>query len=132
MRNIVLGVAVPLAALVAGASLVPLPAVADTVSRSTVRATGSLAIRSGPGSRYPAIGMLADGARVHLTECTPRQLWCRIVNPGGPEGWVRASYLVGSPAKLQVTPNSPFLNDHDFFWPNEIYDPAHPIDDPEE
>jgi uncharacterized protein YraI len=131
IRKLALGLALPLAAMLAGAVVAPLPAAADTVSRSTARATGTLPIRSGPGIRYTTIGYLPDGAAVHLRECTPRQLWCLIVNPDGPDGWVRASYLVGSPAKMQVTPQSPFLDD-DFFWPNSIYDSEHPNEDPEE
>ena len=124
-----LALVLPVLALLGGALLAP-PAMADTVSSSTARATGRLPIHAGPGSRYATIGFLPNGARVHLHQCTPRGIWCEIVNPDGPDGWVLASYLVGSPAKMQVTPFNPFADSP--FWPNEFYDPQHPVEDPEE
>lgn len=80
---------------------------AEAASRSTARASGDIPVRSGPGSGYRVIGELADGTRVRLERCTREQLWCLILDPrsGQPAGWVRGSYLVGSGAKLEVTPH---------------------------
>jgi uncharacterized protein YraI len=103
--------ALPLAALLAGATLAPLPAAAETVSHSTARATGNLPIYSGAGRQYDLVGVLPDGEAVHLYECTPRGTWCRIANPYGRDGWVLASFLVGSPAKNQVTPPTSLFDD---------------------
>jgi hypothetical protein len=39
-----------------------------------------------------------------LSRCTRESIWCRIVYEDGPDGWVLGSYLVGSAAKMRVTP----------------------------
>lgn len=80
-----------------------LPAAA--ASQNTARATGNLPIRTGPGSGYAVIGTLKSGSRVHLERCTRESNWCLFVDDDGDAvGWVRGSYLVGSAAKLEVTP----------------------------
>ncbi|RYE87343.1 MAG: SH3 domain-containing protein [Hyphomicrobiales bacterium] len=68
------------------------------------RATGNLPIHSGPGQSYRVIGTLPDGVSVGLSRCTRQSRWCRIVYDDGPNGWVLGSYLVGSAAKMHVTP----------------------------
>lgn len=77
---------------------------AEAASRSTVRASGNVPLRDGPGARYDIIGKLANGTRVHLERCTRESNWCLVLIDGEPAGWARGSYLVGSGAKLQVTP----------------------------
>lgn len=119
-RSLSLVAAVALAALPVAAALAPLPAIA--ASKNTARATGDLPIRSGPGTRYAVIGTLKDGARVHLEECTRSQNWCLFVDrTGKPVGWVRASYLVGSPAKLEVTPSRLFDKPFGLFHRNRPF-----------
>lgn len=132
-RSLSLLVALAIAALPVAAALAPLPAFA--ASKNTARATGDLPIRSGPGTRYAVIGTLKNGARVHLERCTRTQNWCLFVDKAGePVGWVRGSYLVGSPAKLEATPSRlfdepfglfprprPFDRDHDD-WPDGFDD----------
>lgn len=106
-------VALVLAAIAASA-MAPVPAVA--ASKSTARASADLPIRSGPGTRYAIIGTLHKDARVHLEICTYSQNWCLFVDSDGDEvGWVRGSYLVGSPAKNQVTPSRLFDDDWGLF-----------------
>lgn len=99
-----------------------LPAVA--ASNNTARASGNIPIRSGPGSGYEIIGTLKNGSRVHLERCTRESNWCLFVDEDDdPVGWVRGSYLVGSAAKLEVTPQKfvgfdvmdPLGNGH---WPH--------------
>lgn len=88
-------------------------AIATPTFAAEARATGNLPIRSGPGDYYRAIGTLPDGVRVGLSRCTRESVWCKIIYDDGPDGWVRGSYLVGSAAKMRVTPpefTSPFLN----------------------
>lgn len=92
-----------LIALCALALLAPLPALAE--SRATARASGDVPLRAGPGAFYGIVGRLADGTRVHLERCTVTQNWCLVLVEGEPAGWARGSYLVGSPAKLEVTPH---------------------------
>ena len=105
------------AGVLLAAGLLTLPALA--ASSSTARASGDIPIRSGPGGAFRIIGTLPDDTRVHLRRCTSESRWCLIIFDHGPDGWVRGSYLVGSPAKLQVTPHK-FLT----------FDPLDPIPDP--
>ena len=95
---------------------------APALAQSTARATGDLAIRLGPGSGYTAIGTLPDGASVPLRYCTRNSEWCLIDNPGGPDGWVRGSYLVGMSAKVGATPPEflvPFPSLRSPFWDDD-------------
>jgi len=92
------------ATLVAGLAVTTLPAAA--ISKSTARASGDIPVRSGPGTRYAIIGKLKNGTAVHLDRCTRESNWCLFVDSDGdPVGWVRGSSIVGSAAKLQVTPH---------------------------
>ena len=62
-------------------------------------------VHTGPGNRYRVIDKLRDQERVRLAECTRQSRWCRVIQlDGGPSGWVPGSYLIGSPAKVEVTP----------------------------
>ena len=111
--------ALVIAALTATA-LAPLPAVA--ASTSTARASADLPIRSGPGTRYSVIGTLKKNAAVYLETCTRSQNWCLFLDRDGDEvGWVRGSYLVGSPAKNQVTPKRLFDDDWGLFPRNRLF-----------
>ena len=86
--------------------LIALAALATpAAAASTARASGILAVHSGPGGYYPTIDKLAKNERVKLDSCTRHARWCHAVQlDGGPSGWVEGSYLVGSPAKNAVTP----------------------------
>lgn len=107
------------ALLLAAALALFLPiAAAGAASKSTARASGDIPVRSGPGGGYRVIGELANGSRVHLQRCTYESNWCLFLDEDGdPVGWVRGSYLVGSAAKLEVTPHK-FLG----------FDPLDPLD----
>jgi uncharacterized protein YraI len=71
----------------------------------TARASGVLAIHTGPGDFYPVIDKLGKNERVTLSQCTRHARWCLAHQlDGGPSGWVAGSYLIGSPAKNEVTP----------------------------
>jgi len=90
------------------------PALAD---RPTARASGVQAIHTQPRSGSSVVGKLAADERVYLDACTRHSRWCLVRQlDGGPSGWVLGSYLVGSPAKLQVTP------------PEFSFDPMDPLD----
>ena len=98
------------------ASLVAMPA--QAASRGTARASADIPVRSGPGAGYRTIGTLEKGARVQLLRCTRESNRCLFLDADGePGGWVRGSYLVGSGAKLEVTPHR-FLG----------FDPLDPLD----
>lgn len=75
--------------------------VAPALAAPTARVSGgNIAVRSGPGYHYPAIGRLADGTEVTLDYCTRNDRWCFVTDTG----WVLGSYLVGWSAKIPVTP----------------------------
>jgi uncharacterized protein YraI len=101
------------ALIVAGAlSVTALPALA--ASTATARSSAVLAIHTRPSASAPTVGQLAKNEVVHLAECTYYSRWCYVLRNKGPEGWVLGSYLVGSPAKLQVTPQRLFDNPFPF------------------
>ena len=107
--------AVLLALSLVAASLAVLPA--EAASRGTARASGDIPVRSGPGAGYRIIGTLPGGSQVRLQRCTKESNWCLFLGKDGePAGWVRGSYLVGSGAKLEVTP-----------YKFEGFDPLDPI-----
>jgi uncharacterized protein YraI len=90
----------------------------EAASRGTARASADIPVRSGPGAGYRTIGTLPGGTRVQLLRCTRDSNWCLFLDADGePAGWVRGSYLVGSGAKLEVTPHR-FLG----------FDPLDPLD----
>jgi hypothetical protein len=84
------------------AALAVSPALAD---RPTARASGVQGVHTAPRSSSPIVDKLRDQERVYLDRCTRQALWCRIAQlDGGPGGWVMGADLIGSPAKVQVTP----------------------------
>lgn len=105
-----------LAILALTAAALAVPTATEAASTSTARASGDIPLRAGPGSRYAIIDKLADGTRVHLERCTYESNWCLVLIDGEPAGWARGSYLIGSGAKLQVTPRR-----------FEFFDPLDPI-----
>lgn len=53
-------------------------------------ATGSVNVRSGPGTGYRVVDQLRRGEQVDVLGC--RGSWCHVSKPG-PDGWVSANYL---------------------------------------
>ena len=97
------------------ATLAATPTLAD---RPTARSSGVQAIHTHPRSSSPTVDKLADQERVYLDKCTRQARWCHVIQlDGGPGGWVLGSYLIGSPAKVLVTP-------FEF-----SFDPMHPLED---
>lgn len=89
------------------------PTLAD---RPTARASGVQAVHTQPRSSSRIVDKLADQERVYLDKCTRLARWCHVIQlDGGPGGWVPGSYLIGSPAKVMVTP-------FEF-----SFDPMHPL-----
>ena len=89
----------------AAAALVILAAGPALAERPTARASGAPAVRVWPATNAAAIDRLSNGERVWLERCTREARWCLVrQRDGGPSGWVLGSYLVGSPAKVEVTP----------------------------
>lgn len=62
---------------------------------------GNIPVYDGPGRNYQIIDRIPDGTEVELEFCTPELTnWCVVKNTG----WVDGTYLVGSRAKMRVTP----------------------------
>jgi hypothetical protein len=72
--------------------LATLAIIATTVAAAAAPAiaTGSVNVRTGPGTGYPRIDTLHRGEQVDVQYC--RGSWC-YVQKRGPDGWVSANYL---------------------------------------
>jgi len=81
---------------------------AGAAQAATARASDTIPIYDNPGDHLP-IGRLVRGEVVRLDRCTPRGVWCRVIH-NGPTGWVLASYLIGSAAKMEATPGRSLIN----------------------
>src|SRR5690349_16246553 len=86
-----------LSALIIAALTFPLEA-------GEARSSGNTPFRTGPGERYEIIGKLSNGQSSEVEECPRQSRWCLVSDRGDVLGWVRGSYLVGSPAKVEATP----------------------------
>ncbi|KXF76749.1 ligand-binding protein SH3 [Paramesorhizobium deserti] len=65
---------------------------AGSAQAATALVTTDLNVRSGPGTRYAAIGTLPNGARVDVRGCTAGYGWCHVYY-GGLSGWASSRYL---------------------------------------
>lgn len=54
------------------------------------QATGSVNVRTGPGTQYRVVDQLYRGEHVNID--ARRGSWCHVVK-SGPDGWVACSYL---------------------------------------
>ena len=61
----------------------------------TVTANVNVNIRSGPGTQYPVIGILAQGTSAEVVGISPDSAWWAIKYPPGPngQGWMAAQYM---------------------------------------
>ena len=99
------------AALVAATLLAPAIALAGEA-----RASGNATVRECPRSYCDIIGNLEDDEYYEVIECTRHTVWCLVAEADDEDdvlGWARGSSLVGSAAKVQVTPFT-FLVTPDF------------------
>lgn len=77
-------------AMTVGLAVLTLGVTAASAYAATAYATGSVNVRSGPGTDYRVVDQLYRGQRVDVQDC--RGSWCRVSKPG-PDGWVSANYL---------------------------------------
>ena len=78
------------------------PALAD---RPTARSSGVQAVYIWPRTGSPIVDKLRKNQRVYLDQCTRQARWSLVRQlDGGQSGWVRGADLIGSPAKVEVTP----------------------------
>jgi uncharacterized protein YraI len=97
-----------------GFAVLALVAATGGACAATARASDPITIYDGPGYGYRPVGKLTRNEVVGLSECTPSGRWCHVVR-NGPDGWVLASYLIGSAAKVEATPWKPLVDP--FFHP---------------
>jgi hypothetical protein len=74
-------------AIVCAAAVVFLPSIA---AAAPGEATGSVNVRSGPGTSFEVVDRLSPGEDVDVLGC--RAGWCYITHPG-PDGYVSSSYV---------------------------------------
>lgn len=67
-----------------------------TAAAMAAQSTVWLNVRSGPGTNYAVIDVLAPGETVTVRRCAEGTNWCYIVHDG-PDGWVYATYLTSDP-----------------------------------
>ncbi len=72
-------------AILAAATLI------GTTAASAAQATGSVNVRSGPGTSYGVVDVLFPGENVDVGECRSNG-FCYITH-SGPDGWVSSRYL---------------------------------------
>jgi len=77
-------------AMTLGLAVLTLGATAASTYAATAYATGSVNVRSGPGTGYHVVDQLYRGQQVNVQDC--RGSWCRV-SKSGPDGWVSARYL---------------------------------------
>ncbi len=80
-------------------------------------------VRSGPGTNFPSVGQIPQGANIEVMACTPA--WCTIAWPG--PAFVAASYLGfdGPPPYVNgplVVPAAPI-----YVAPPVVYAPPPPV-----
>lgn len=62
------------------------------VAAEAAYVTGSVNLRTGPGTNYPRIVTIPAGARIQVNNCSS---WCSV-RYGGMRGFVSASYVSGT------------------------------------
>jgi uncharacterized protein YraI len=74
------------------ASLVVLGSAGLAQAEMSATTATDMAVRSGPGSQYPTVGMATRGSEATLDGCIEDSRWCRV-DVNGMRGWVYAQYL---------------------------------------
>lgn len=89
---------------------------AQNSTASTVRVTGSLNVRSGPGTSHGKQGVLYPGEPVLVLSTSGG--WSRILYHGTKTGWVSSQYLSGGAVSDSVRLNVPYFSQTDPRWTN--------------
>jgi uncharacterized protein YgiM (DUF1202 family) len=81
-----------------------------TSAASAAQATGSVNVRSGPGTNFGVVDVLSPGETVNVGECRSSG-FCYITH-SGPDGWVSSRYLTNDREvrndRPRVSPNVTF------------------------
>ncbi|MCB1462995.1 MAG: SH3 domain-containing protein [Nitratireductor sp.] len=68
----------------------------SATSANAAVATGTVNMRTGPGTNHAVVAVIPRGAPVAIVQCTARRSWCQV-HWGPHSGWVSARYLGGGP-----------------------------------
>lgn len=98
-------------ALTLGLAVMALGATAASAYAASAYATGSVNVRSGPGTQYRVVDTLRRGEMVDVVNC--RGSWCRVVK-AGPDGWVSANYLASDRGRDRYDRD-------DYYYDDEYY-----------
>ena len=79
--------------IASGLATLALLATTAAASAAPAFATGSVNVRTGPGTGYAKVDTLRRGEAVDVQYC--RGSWC-YVEKRGPDGWVSANYLANA------------------------------------
>lgn len=66
--------------------------------------TTNLNVRTGPGTNYPVIGAIPNGAGIDVLGCTTGYNWCQV-DYGGRLGWASSNYLAFSQGSARNSNN---------------------------
>lgn len=106
---------------------------ATSAFAATALVTTSLNLRTGPGTGYPVITSMPNGALVDVRGCVRGYNWCRV-DWRGYDGWASASYLamqsgpyrgrvysnygaeIGIPLIAGAIIGGALLSDHDHYY----------------
>jgi uncharacterized protein YraI len=111
---------------------------ATSAFAATALVTTDLNMRTGPGTGYPVITAMPDGAIVNVRGCTSGYSWCRV-DWRGRDGWASANYLamqtgryrgraysnygaeIGIPLIAGAIIGGALLSDHDHYYHHRRY-----------
>lgn len=72
--------------------------------------TTTLNMRTGPGTQYPTLGAIPNGAGVNVRGCTSGYGWCQV-GYGGRYGWAASRYLAMREGRVRGGYNDGYNDD---------------------
>lgn len=66
--------------------------------------TTNLNVRAGPGTNYPVLGAIPNGAPIDVVGCTTGYNWCQV-DYGGRLGWASANYIAFQQSSVRNSNN---------------------------
>lgn len=111
------------------AAILPICGISTAVASAAAYSAVNLNVRAGPGSRFPAVGMLGAGIPITVHGCLVRYIWCDVT-ASGLRGWVSGAYIeiVSDARRVQLPAyshgeNFPVVTFHiDSYWEDHYRD----------
>ncbi len=60
---------------------------------ASAQVTGTVQVRSGPGTSFRVVGQLRRGDRVTIDRCSSSRRWCNVRSRYSRSGWVASRFL---------------------------------------